>query len=870
VSENHQQFEIPPGCPDIVSLGIQLWGEPTKKGTDEVKFGKHESKTVRPAPVNTWYDHEAKDGGGYTKLYKLKFGKLPDLPGFPIPPGMAKELGNPVSWWDYHDASGNTVARVVRFHPPGAQDKTYRQCRPDGDKWRWKMAGQQIPLYRLPSLLAASPGDTVYITEGEKHADLLRDWGLLATTNAGGAKKFRSDHAATLARFNCVVLPDNDQAGREHRDVVVKELRRAGCQNIRVIDLSNLPQKGDVIDWAAAGGTRDALDAMVAVAPIYGSAEDIAALIARVQAPLQRPPASTGPGSPDDLQPADDRGPAGNWTNADEPPPEIDDAGYIEAVDADSTSGTSKRRRVRGEVDDSTPEIDGPVIRVVAGRLHITTTEAESALIASGLPIYQRGDGLVQPIIREVAASHGRMTLAAGLGEMNVYSMVDVMCATAEYERYDARSKDWIRINPPAQIAQTLLSRQGKWHFPVIAGIVTTPTLRPDGTVLVAAGYDPATRLYHVKDDTLDLSTLPAKPTRADAERALRLLKGLLTEFPFVGDVDRSVALSGIITPVIRGAISVAPLHVAKATTAGTGKSFLVDIISAIATGRICPVASAGEDPAETEKRLVGLLLAGYPVVSIDNCNGELGGDLLCQAIERPLVRVRALGRSDIFEIESRATIYATGNALRVSGDMVRRTIVATLDAQMERPELREFTGNPVGEILADRGWYVAACLTIAMAYQAAGYPDTLPPLASFEDWSTLVRSALAWLGETDPCKSMETAREDDPELNTLREVLGLWQSDIGIGLDNARTMRHVAERASTKAQTIIGEPTDFLCPDLRDVLLRIAGVGGTINTRKLGNWLADHEGRIVGGVKFKRHPTPDRTGVVRWAVVGG
>jgi putative DNA primase/helicase len=261
------------------------------------------------------------------------------------------------------------------------------------------------------------------------------------------------------------------------------------------------------------------------------------------------------------------------------------------------------------------------------------------------------------------------------------------------------------------------------------------------------------------------------------------------------------------------------------------------------------------------------LLLSGYPIVSLDNCNGELGGDFLCQAVERPMVRVRALGRSDIFEIESRSSIYATGNALRVCGDMVRRTLVCTLDAGVERPELRKFEGAPVAEILADRGRYVAACLTIVMAYQQAGFPNLLPHLASFEDWSGLVRSALVWLGEADPCKSQEAAREDDPELSTIREVIGLWKESVGVGLDHAQTVRHVAEMASSRAQSQMGEPADFAHPDLRDALLRIAGVGGAINTRKMGNWLVDHAGRIVGGFKFMRHPTVDRTGVARWAV---
>jgi putative DNA primase/helicase len=88
-------------------------------------------------------------------------------------------------------------------------------------------------LNHLPKLLGAESGATVYVTEGEKHADQLDAWGMLATTNAGGAKKFRTDHAATLARFDCVILPDNDDAGRAHRDAVVTALPAPLCATKR-------------------------------------------------------------------------------------------------------------------------------------------------------------------------------------------------------------------------------------------------------------------------------------------------------------------------------------------------------------------------------------------------------------------------------------------------------------------------------------------------------------------------------------------------------------------------------------------------------------------------------------------------------------
>jgi putative DNA primase/helicase len=542
--------------------------------------------------------------------------------------------------------------------------------------------------------------------------------------------------------------------------------------------------------------------------------------------------------------------------------PNLDDA------KASAVASTSKRRRVRGQVDEAKSPSDGPVIQVVAGKLHITTTAAEDALIASGLPIYQRGDGLVQPVVREVPASRGRTTLAAGLGEMNAYSLVDLMCATAEYERYDARSEAWVRINPPTQIAQTLLSRQGKWRFPVVAGIITTPTLRPDGSLLTAPGYDAATRLYHVADPSLRLHPDVAAPSRDLAKRALKELETLLREFSFVSDVAKAVALSGIITPIVRGAMSVAPLHAVNAHAAGSGKSFLVDLISLISTGRICPVASAAPDEAETEKRIAGLLLAGYPIVSIDNCNGELGGDLLCQAIERPLIRIRRLGGSDIFEIESSVTMFATGNNLRVRGDMVRRSLVAEIDPQMERPELRKFDHDPVAAILADRGRYVSACLIIVRAYILAGSPGKFDPIASFGGWSDLVRSALVWLGCSDPALSMEAAREDDPELSELREMISVWRAAFGSVSTTCKAAiaamtEKVAKPDDDGEASQYASKTEIRYPDLQPMFLQVAGVRGSVDAKKLGTWLKNREGKIVGKDRFERDGMTD--GAARW-----
>jgi putative DNA primase/helicase len=502
------------------------------------------------------------------------------------------------------------------------------------------------------------------------------------------------------------------------------------------------------------------------------------------------------------------------------------------------------------------------VIQVKAGEIDVTADAGEAALIAADMPVYQRGGYLVRPGKREVTASSGRTILAAGLSEITLPSMIDLLCQAVAWEKWDARSDEWVPCNPPGLAAQVILARGGQWNFKSIAGVITTPTLRPDGSVLSKPGYDAATRLFYLPDPSLRLDANRLPTSRAHAEDAIEELEGLLSGFPMVGAVDKSVVLSAMITPVVRGIMSVSPLHAFRAATAGSGKSYLADVASAISAGRPCPVVSAGYTEEETEKRLVGLLLGGYPLLSLDNVNGELGGDLLCQAAERPLLRVRELGKSGLIEIENRATIFANGNNMRIRGDMTRRTLLANLDAGVERPELRKFDFDPVETVLADRKLYVAAALTIVRSFLLSDEKVALSPIASFEDWSRTVRAAIVWLGRADPCNSMEEARDDDPVLIDLREVL--VHASSAVGVKRQFMVREIVEISNQFTFNNEGDPVKTY-PDLRESLMRVAGNKNEINTRSLGRWLSSNEGRIAEGLRFRR--AKEWSGGVHWEI---
>ena len=499
------------------------------------------------------------------------------------------------------------------------------------------------------------------------------------------------------------------------------------------------------------------------------------------------------------------------------------------------------------------------IIQVHEGQLARGVDEAQDALLKADVPIFVRGRMLVRPITTVRQAAHNRTTMITIFAQLNEHRLAYLLNKHAAiFQRFDKRRGTWVKIDPPKRIIEGLLAL-GEWKFPEVVGIAGAPTLRPDGSLLFLRGYDPITRLWCHAD--LELPPITDQPTRSEAEAALRMLEQeLLAEFPFVADVDRSVALAAILTVVLRGALELVPIFAILAHDAGTGKSYLVDLVSVIVSGRECPVITASKSAEEMEKQLGAILLEGSSLISLDNVSHDLEGDLLAQMATQKIVKVRVLGRSETPECEWRGTLFATGNNIRVKGDLVRRVLCCNLDARVERPEQRKFKLDPVGRAARDRGRYIAAAISIARAYAAAVHPYTgqVTPLSGFNEWSRMVREPLLWLGRADPVDSMEMARELDPERMAAREVLYRWSQRIG------------AEAPVTASEVIAianalksASPPLYRYPKFRTSLMEVAagGKGDAIDSRRLGLWLQKVHGRVYDGYRIDlRHDKHAKT----------
>jgi hypothetical protein len=212
----------------------------------------------------------------------------------------AVDPSNPFTWhnrgsFDYVDERGELLYQVVRLESgeigkDGKPVKTFLQRQPDPSErsgWNWKVAGvRQVP-YRLPELMQAiADGLIVFIVEGEKAAEAMRERGMVATCNSGGAGKFPDDLVPYFKGAEVVILADNDpQAqrkdgtlrthpdgspvlpGQDHARAVAAKLAPVAAK-ITVIEFPELPPKGDVVDFFESGKTADDLYERVHNTPV--------------------------------------------------------------------------------------------------------------------------------------------------------------------------------------------------------------------------------------------------------------------------------------------------------------------------------------------------------------------------------------------------------------------------------------------------------------------------------------------------------------------------------------------------------------------------------------------------------------------------
>jgi hypothetical protein len=431
-----------------------------------------------------------------------------------------------------------------------------------------------------------------------------------------------------------------------------------------------------------------------------------------------------------------------------------------------------------GVLNDDEREINGRTRQIVVDVDQHRVVDEAVAFLETLDNVYQRGGHLVRitrdkPKRLKIRRPDGSATIEA----IPLSSMRELL----SYARWISISGADSRIVfPPEWVAKMVLER-GAWSIlRRLDGIVETPVLRRDGTVLETEGWDEETELVFLPNQ--EFAPLPAKVTQDDAVHAAASLVDLVNDFPFASPAHASAWLAGLLTLLARHAIEgCVPAMLIDANVAGSGKGLLADIAGLIGLGGTIPKTPYPDRDEELRKVITSLVVAGDRAVLFDNvAESALGGPAIDAAITADVWKDRILGGNQMTNLPMRLAFWFTANNVSLRGDIVRRLLYVRLVSPYERPEERSDFQRPnlLAYVHDHRGELTAAALTILKGYCDAGRPDQgLAAWGSFEEWSALVRSAIVWCGLPDPAETRMRLSSEHDWSNGMATLLKAWHA---------------------------------------------------------------------------------------------
>ncbi len=487
-----------------------------------------------------------------------------------------------------------------------------------------------------------------------------------------------------------------------------------------------------------------------------------------------------------------------------------------------------------------------PTIRVVAGDLHRVVEAAEKELANRGRH-YQYG-GLIVSVYTH--PSSGDPVIVP----TSAPALTKELSLAASWEKFDGRAKDWIASDPPSRHVGILYDSQSYHHLPVLAGVVRQPYFREsDGELITQAGYDKTSQRYGVFDPR---QFVIPEPTLEAARAALTILEELLTEFHFVAATDKAAALSAIFTAVVRQSLAYAPAFHARAPVFASGKTYLCELIGGFAGPGGNAKVSYPTSSEEATKVILALLLTSPAVIEFDDMDTDwIPHGTIKRMLTAEKITDRILGISKTATVSTRTLFLGSGNNVGPVRDLRRRVLTIHIDPRCATPAMMTYKNFPVEKVRQQRGRYVAAVLTIILAWRRAGAPRAdVDSIVTFGGaWSDYCRHPLMWLGHPDPATALLEQVKHDPDGDSLEGLMTEWMKAFG---STPTTVR----KAVDHAYGLCGSD------DLREAMCEFpVEEKGSINKSKLGWILKKNANRIVAGMEFQQSTADGR---VAWRVV--
>jgi hypothetical protein len=375
--------------------------------------------------------------------------------------------------------------------------------------------------------------------------------------------------------------------------------------------------------------------------------------------------------------------------------------------------------------------------------------------------------------------------------------------------------------------------------LPPLRGMIGTPVLRPDGSLLQRPGYDEATGLYLAA--TVHLPPVPDRPTPAQVAQAKGFLLGsFLRDFPWRTPADRANYLALLATPILRPFTRcLAPFAIVDATMPASGKTILTACLGMLSGQRVLTWTDSEE---ELRKAITTVLADAAGVIVFDNLpeGTAIDSAVLARLVTERTWTDRRLGSNASASFPNDRLWLATGNNLRTGGDMASRSVWVRLDPDMPNPEAR--TGFTIPNLdtwildPANQATVLWHLLILILDWTASGarVSPSAPAMRQFTRWA---QHLGGFLEHHDVGHFLANATEN----RHLDDAAAEWRAFL-LRWHHLHGDRHLtANDLRQSADPLLGtDPWQGLFPtDARGNLPSVKSLGKRI-TGQIGRWRGD------------------------------
>lgn len=414
-----------------------------------------------------------------------------------------------------------------------------------------------------------------------------------------------------------------------------------------------------------------------------------------------------------------------------------------------------------------------------------------------------------------------------------------------------------VECTPHGASLSAALARKTWPGLQPLHGIVGAPVLRRDGTLLQVPGYDEATGLYLTT--RVALPQVPDRPTARQVRAAKDFLIGkFLRDFPWKEDADRANYLGVLATPILaRYLHSLIPFVVFTATMPGSGKTILTSGPGMLYGQRVLTWTDSND---ELRKSITSVLADACGAVIFDNLaeGSVIDSPVLARLITERTWNDRLLGKNTTTAYANDRLWCATGNNLRLGGDMASRTVVIQLDPKTPRPEQR--TGFAIPNLdqwilnPANQQQVLWHLLILVIDWTRHGAPRAhRVAMRQFTPWAEAIGGFLTHHGIEGFLANAETAHDIDEEDAMWTAFLAQCRKVHGDAWKTTAELIHSADPAGLGSQW--------------DGLFITDDRGRPYSPKALGMRLTGHVGRWHGNFRLLSD-TDKHTKSKRWRVV--